>query len=77
MVLIRKFFTVAFAAILADSVMAHGRARETRDPVRRDLSHCAAKLEARGHTKRMQTRRAEQARIHREQQNVCLLILFH
>lgn len=72
MVLPHQFLLVAVAAIMADSVIAHhSRPRDmSTNPIKRDLEHCSAKLEARGHTKRMENRRAEQAQFHREKRGL-------
>ena len=72
MVLPHQFLLVAVAAILADSVIAHhNRPRVmSTNLIQRDLEHCSAKLEARGHTKRMENRRAEQAQLHREKRGL-------
>ena len=72
MVLTRQFLLVTVAAILADFVIAHhSHPRDmSTNPVKRDLEHCSATLEARGHTKRMENRRAEQAQAHREKRHL-------
>lgn len=72
MVLSRQFLLVAVAAILVDFTSAHhSHPRDmSTNPIKRDLQHCSTKLQARGHTKRMENRRAEQAQIHREKRHL-------